>query len=120
MLDGIVFRGWATLAGDVQGKFSRSGVRDGIAVALAQIGIAGATKPLDDLTPEQKAEYLAAETDQCAGGGVRQRIAELVEHEMGRIGAAGANPNAAWRIDESTREMLRSDVMLRHGRGHEQ
>ena len=112
VLDGIVFRGWATLAGDVR-EILEAVCKDGIAVALAQIGIAGATKPLDDLTPEQKAEYLSLlkQTNARAVEYAKGRSAELVGMKWVN-GELVQNPNAAWRIDESTRDMIRSDVVL--------
>lgn len=111
VLDGVVFRGWATLAGDVQG-IMEAVCKDGSIAALAQIGIAGAVKPLDELTPDEKAEYLALlkQVNERAVAYAADRSAELVG--MRRVGGKLVqNPNAAWRIDESTREMLRSDVI---------
>lgn len=68
--------------------------REGVAAALEQIGV----------TAEQ-VQTLAGEN---VTAWARQRSAEMVGMRRTTEGELIANPNARWRIDESTREALRS------------
>ena len=72
-----------------------------------------AVKPLDEWTPDEKAEYPAPlkQVNERASGVCRRiRSAELVG--IRRVGGKLVqNRDAAWRDRRNTREMLRSDVI---------
>ena len=107
VLDGVVFRGWATLAGDVQGIMEAVCRTDRLP-RWRRSGLLAPSKPLDELTPDEKAEYLALlkqvnERAVAACSGSKRRACRDAPSWRETV----QNPNAAWRIDESTREMLR-------------
>lgn len=102
------FQGWAALAGDVQ-EILEAITEDGAVQALAQVGIAGATGA--ELTEAQLAEYdaMLSQVNQKAVEYAQARSAELVGMKW-VDGELVENPNAAWCISESTRDMIQSDV----------
>lgn len=65
--------------------------------ALAQVG-AGDDGQLVNLVNERAADY------------ARERAAEMVGKRVGPDGTLIDNPNARWRIDDATRDMLRSTI----------
>jgi SPP1 gp7 family putative phage head morphogenesis protein len=70
--------------------------RDGAAQALAQVGITSDAS-IVDLVNQKAVDYANARAAEMVG--MKWVDGELVD-----------NPNAEWRIDEATRELLRADV----------
>lgn len=71
--------------------------KDGGRVALAQVGIAD-DENIVQLTNEYGVLY------------AKLRAAEMVGMRVNEDGELVENPNAEWRIDDATRELLRGDV----------
>ena len=97
IIAGIDFSGWSVLADDISGLLDDV-VRDGMVAAIAQLGLGTEAKKEVMNLVNEKAEAYAMD-----------RSAELVG--LSRVGDSFVdNPNAEWRIDESTRGYLRSSV----------
>lgn len=95
ILDALKFGGWASLTPEAE-RILLLISEDGAKVALAQIGV--------PLTPE-----ITDQVNEAAVAFARARGAELVGMRWeGDI--LVPNPNAAWAITDSTREMLRGDI----------
>lgn len=98
ILAGVDFAGWAVLVGDVQ-PILEDVVQDGMAEGLIQIGIGTeARKEILNIVNPKALEYSEA------------RSAEMVGMRIAKDGELIPNPNAKWRIDESTRDYLREYV----------
>jgi len=98
ILAGLDFAGWAALAGDVQPLLDEI-VSDGSYAAFGQVGVDVTTDP----------EALAMVNSQALDY-ARERAAEMVGKRRNLAGDLVDNPDAEWRIDDSTREFLRADV----------
>ena len=72
---------------------------------LASMALSGARAALDQIGV--KAEPLLAQLEDTTAAWAAQRAAEMVGMKMEASGDLVPNPDAQWRIDESTREMLR-------------
>ena len=95
---GIDLSGWAALAGDVAPVLDEI-ARDGSYAALAQVGVDAAADPAAfDVVNDHALDYAA------------ERSAELVGKRRNLAGDLVDNPDAQWRIDDSTREFLRADI----------
>lgn len=89
--------GWAVLAVELDGILEAI-AKDGAAEALMQIGILDAPEVMINLVNEQAVAF------------AKDRAAELVGMKW-VDGELVANPNPAWCITDSTREMLRGDIV---------
>jgi SPP1 gp7 family putative phage head morphogenesis protein len=98
ILAGLDFAGWAALAGDIQPLLDEI-VSDGSYAAFGQVGVDVTTDP----------EALAMVNSQALDY-ARERSAEMVGKRRNLAGDLVDNPDAEWRIDDSTREFLRADV----------
>lgn len=96
ILDEIDFAGLVVLAGDFEAVYEAV-AKDGAIQALVQIGITD-DEMMVNLVNEKAVEWAKA------------RGAEMVGKKIDSNGDLVENPNARWRIDESTRDMLRADV----------
>lgn len=85
----------AALVADMQDLLAEV-ARDGGAEALVQVGIASDAS-IVELVNQRAVDY------------AKDRAAEMVGMQW-RGGELVPNPNAEWRIDEATRELLRADV----------
>lgn len=83
-------------------------VLEGVEPLLEELSKAGAVAALDQL--ELSDQDITSQASQEAIDYADDRAAELVGMRYDDSGDLVENPNAEWRIDESTRELLRSDV----------
>ena len=98
VLAALDFAGWAVLAGEVDDIFADV-AKDGGNAALVQIGIDVQADP--EIMNIVSADAIAY---------AQKRSAELVGMRRDELGRLVPNPNAKWRIYESTRDYMRSDV----------
>lgn len=98
VLAAIDFAGWVALAGDVSPLLDEI-VRDGAYAALGQVQIDTSADPA--IADVVNADALAY---------AEERSAEMVGMRRNLAGDLVENPDARWRIDESTRDFLRDDV----------
>lgn len=96
ILSQIDLTGWAVLAGDIEPILERIAVLAGKA-SLLELAI-------DD-------EGMLSQVNLKALQWAKDRAAELVGMKILEDGTLVENPNAQWAITESTREMLRGDVV---------
>ena len=94
----VDFNGWSVLVGDVDPIMDEI-VRDEAIAALAHVGIDVEARPeVLKIINEHALDY------------ARARSAEMVGMRYDGLGRLVENPNAQWRITESTREFMRADV----------
>lgn len=96
ILEALNFDDWAVLVGDVADIVEKL-TKEGAAAAIAQIGLED-DKSMVNLVNEQAVQW------------AEERAAEWVGKKRLEDGSLIDNPDAQWRIDESTREMLSSTV----------
>lgn len=96
ILEALNFDDWAVLVGDVADIVEKL-TKEGAAAAIAQIGLED-DKSMVSLVNEQAVQW------------AEERAAEWVGKKRLDDGSLIDNPDAQWRIDESTREMLGSTV----------
>lgn len=98
ILTEISFAGWAALSGDVE-KVLEEIAQDGGLAALKQVRIDVTADPdVLNVVNQDALKYAAG------------RSAALVGKRRNLAGDLVDNPDAKWRIDESTREMVRANV----------
>jgi SPP1 gp7 family putative phage head morphogenesis protein len=97
ILNSIDLEGLIVLADDFEEIYEEL-VKDGAREALAQLGVG------DDI------EALTKQVNERAVEWAKDRAAEMVGKRRLPNGELIDNPNASWVIEDSTREMLRSDV----------
>lgn len=94
----VDFTGWAVLAGDIAPILDEL-TQDQSHAVLLRLGIdVEARSEILNIVNADALEYAQA------------RAAEMVGMRVDELGRLVANPNAEWRIDEGTRELLRADV----------
>lgn len=99
VLADIDLSGWSALAGDVEPVLDVI-ARDGSHAALHQVHVSASSDEADVFSVvNQDALDYAAERSAAMVGKRRNLAGDLVD-----------NPDARWRIDESTREFLRADI----------
>jgi SPP1 gp7 family putative phage head morphogenesis protein len=94
-LDALEFDDWADMAELIEPTLEAM-ARDGAAQALAQIG--ATSEDVRTIAGDRAAAW------------ARARAAEMVGMRRTADGGLVPNPDAKWRIDDSTREMLRGTV----------
>jgi SPP1 gp7 family putative phage head morphogenesis protein len=98
ILQGLDFTGWAILTGEVEDVLADI-VKDGgyAALTVARVGVS-ARYGAEGVVNAYAERY------------AKERAAELVGMRYDEIGRIFPNPNAEWRIDDTTRDMLRGLV----------
>lgn len=98
VLADVDLSGWSALAGDVAPVLDAI-TRDGSYAALAQVHVDVTADPdVANVVNGNALDYAA------------ERSAEMVGKRRNLAGDLVDNPDARWRIDDSTRELLRADI----------